>query len=71
MLAYLATLGIPTMVVVTKIDKLAPTTRSSRVEALRRGLDLAPEQVIGFSASTGEGRDTLADAIVSLVAANS
>jgi GTP-binding protein len=67
MLEFLATIGTPTMVVVTKIDKVAPKAQSGRVEALRQDLGLDSAQVIAFSATNGAGRDELAAAVAGLV----
>jgi GTP-binding protein len=67
MLDYLARIGVPTLVVVTKVDKLAASAGKARVEALRQELDLDPSQVIAFSATTGLGRDELAEAVAGLV----
>jgi GTP-binding protein len=67
MLEFLADLGVPTIVVVTKIDKLGARVAPQRVAELSRSLGLTEDQVISFSAVTGAGRDELAEAIVSLV----
>ena len=69
MLDFLASTGKPTIVVATKIDKLPKREREPRIRtlALEAGIEL--EQLIPFSAETGEGRDELADAIVTLVSA--
>ena len=67
MLDFLAELGAPTVVALTKIDKLKPAVATARVADLAAELGLDPEQVIPFSAVTGEGRDDLARAVVSLV----
>jgi GTP-binding protein len=66
MLDFLAEIGAPTVVVLTKIDKLPAATREARVAELTGELELDPEQVIPFSARTGEGRDDLAEAVVAL-----
>lgn len=69
MLEYLADLEIPALVAITKIDKLG---KQARTEALTQILDatgLDDEQVIPFSAQTGEGRDEIAGAIASLLTA--
>lgn len=71
MLDFLADLEIPTIVVVTKVDKLSPTAVSPTLAALARTLHLDDEQMISFSAVTGEGRDTLAEAIVQLTGVGS
>jgi GTP-binding protein len=67
MLDFLADTGVPTIVVVTKIDKLSSREATGRVAGLARELEIDPEQVIPFSAVTGAGRDELADALVALV----
>ena len=67
MLEFLADLGVPTIVVVTKIDKLGARVAPQRVAELSRSLGLTEGQVISFSAVTGAGRDELAEAIVSLI----
>ncbi|HKO15651.1 MAG TPA: ribosome biogenesis GTP-binding protein YihA/YsxC [Gemmatimonadaceae bacterium] len=67
MLGFLAELGIPTIIVLTKIDKLTRARAVERVAAIARELALDEDQVIPFSSVTGEGRDELAAAIVSLV----
>jgi GTP-binding protein len=68
MLAFLAELGMPTIVVLTKSDKLTRKAAAEQADAIARSLLLDPEQTIPFSAVTGEGRDELASAIVSAVA---
>jgi GTP-binding protein len=67
MLDFLSEIGVPTIVVLTKIDKLTSAERRKQLVELplRLGLDL--EQVIPFSAATGEGRDELGAAIESLL----
>jgi GTP-binding protein len=67
MLDYLAELERPTLVVVTKIDKLSRAAMAARVDTIREQLALDADQLIPFSAVTGEGRDELAAAVVALV----
>jgi len=67
MLEFLGDLGVPTIVVITKIDKLSSRAATERVSELSRSLGLTDDQVISFSAVTGAGRDELAEAIVSLI----
>ena len=67
MLDFLAHVGTPTIVVATKVDKLRPAERTGRVADLAREAGIELDQLIPFSAETGEGRDELADAIVTLV----
>ncbi len=67
MLDYLAGLGLPTLVVLTKIDKLGTTKRQRQIERLTEGLGLDEAQVLPFSSKTGEGRDLRLAAIESLL----
>jgi GTP-binding protein len=67
MLDFLSDLGAPTVVAITKIDKLGRQAAIDRVAAITTMLGLDSDQVIPFSAVTGEGRDDLASALVSLV----
>jgi GTP-binding protein len=67
MLDFLSEVEIPTIVAVTKSDKLTRAAVDAKVSALARGLGLAEDQVIPFSARTGAGRDELAEAMMSLV----
>lgn len=67
MLEFLASLGVPTLFALTKVDKLTAAQRKARVAALLDELGVADDQVIPFSAVTGEGRDELAEAVLSLV----
>ena len=69
MLDFLAELGAPTVVALTKVDKLGRAEVAKRVHALTASLGLDSDQVIPFSAETGLGRDELALALASLVAA--
>lgn len=68
MLDYLADLGIPTLVVITKIDKLGATARRERVQAILDATGVDETQVVASSAHSGTGRDELAEAVVALVA---
>ena len=68
MLDFLAELGVPTIVVLTKMDKLSRREAQERVREVARSLELDAEQVIPFSAVTNEGRHDLAAAIVDLIA---
>jgi len=68
MLDFLGQLGVPTIVVLTKIDKLSSRERRDRIDAISNELGLDTEQIVPFSATTGEGRGELAEAIESLLA---
>ena len=67
MLDFLGEVGVPTLIALTKVDKLKPGER--KTVAVRRAADLGldVDQVIPFSAVTGEGRDELAEAIEALL----
>jgi GTP-binding protein len=71
MLDFLADIGVPTLVVFTKVDKLRSAERDTRIPALLDALALDESQVLVFSSRTGEGRDELAEAVVSLCEAPS
>jgi GTP-binding protein len=66
MLAFLAALETPTLIAVTKVDKLSRGAAADRIHALADTLSLEESQLIPFSAVTGEGRDDLAAAIAAL-----
>ncbi|MDB4908660.1 MAG: engB [Gemmatimonadetes bacterium] len=67
MLEYLAEIGVPTLVVVTKVDKLNKSERWKRIVAIAHQTGVDDDQVIPFSAETGEGRDELAEAVMQIV----
>jgi GTP-binding protein len=67
MLDFLADIGVPTIVALTKADKLTKADARETVAKISRILALEPEQVIQFSAQTGEGRVELLEAITQLV----
>lgn len=68
MFELLADTGTPTIVVATKVDKLGPNKVKERLRALAIALQLDEEQMIPFSATTGAGRDELAESLVALLA---
>lgn len=68
MLGFLGELGLPTIIAATKIDKLSKGAVGKRVREIGRLVGMDESQIIPFSAITGEGRDELAAAIVSLIA---
>lgn len=55
--------GIPHVVVATKMDKLKKQAGRKQVAAIRRGFHLEAGQPIAFSSVTGEGKNTLWNAI--------
>ena len=63
----LAELGRPTLVVLTKLDKLK---RSQQAAAIRKAvgqLGIDPDQAIAFSSLNGEGREELLDSLAGLL----
>jgi len=67
MVGHLADLGIPTLIVLTKMDKLGTAKRKQSVETAVQELELDLDQILPFSSKTGEGRDTLLEALESLL----
>ena len=67
MFDFLAEIGAPTVVVLTKIDKLRARELPERIHEFAVQLRLEEDQMIPFSATTNVGRDDLASALVSLV----
>jgi len=67
MLDFLAETEVPTIVALTKTDKLSKGAARQRVTELAETLRLPNEQLIPFSAHTGEGRIELLEAITDLV----
>jgi GTP-binding protein len=66
MLGFLAETEVPTLVALTKVDKLNKAAARARVTEIARALALDAEQVIPFSSQTGEGRAELLEAIMEL-----
>src|SRR3954466_11455095 len=67
MLDFLADTEVPTIVALTKLDKLSKAAGRTRASEIATSLEPEQEQVISFSAQTGEGRIELLEAIVDLV----
>ena len=68
MLDLLAEIGVPTIICVTKVDKLSRAAAAERVAEIARGISVDEDQIIPFSATKGTGRNELASALVSLLA---
>ena len=68
MLDFLAELGVPTIVVATKVDKVKAADRAARLADLAKHAGMSEDQVVPFSTVTGVGRDELAEALLELVA---
>lgn len=68
MIEYLAGVGLPTLIVLTKIDKLRNPERERRTRTLTAQLGIEADQVVPFSSTTGEGRDELLESLRLLLA---
>ncbi|MCC7051780.1 MAG: YihA family ribosome biogenesis GTP-binding protein [Gemmatimonadaceae bacterium] len=69
MLEALGEIGVPTLIALTKVDKLGVQARSKRIRELCAEAGLDEDQVIPFSAHDGIGRDELAGTLVALLEA--
>jgi GTP-binding protein len=67
MLDFLSELEVPAIVALTKADKLNKAGACEKTAEISRSLALEADQVIQFSAQTGEGRVELLEAITQLV----
>ncbi len=69
---YLADAGVPTLVVLTKVDKLKRRERERGLAGpVCEGLGVDKEQVVGSSARTGEGTEALLEAVAELLGTGS
>lgn len=66
-LDWLSTTGVPVLIVATKSDKLKPRQLKARLESLTTALSVDPDAIVSVSSVTGDGRDDLAEALVSLI----
>ena len=67
MVEFLAVKGLPTLVVLTKMDKLRRVARERIVTEAVERLNIDQDQVLGFSSKTGEGREELLIALDDLI----
>ena len=70
MVEFLAARGLPTLVVLTKMDKLKRMARERTVTEAVERLNLDEDQVLAFSSKTGEGREELLTALDDLIGVN-
>ncbi len=63
LLAWLTERAVPTLVVITKSDKLAPMRRAERVKQLVKAYGLPPEAILATSAEKKDGIDAVWRAI--------
>ncbi len=67
MVGWLAERTIPTLIVLTKADQVKRGGRLERMETAVETLGVDPDQVLWFSAKTGEGRDDIFTALRGLL----
>ncbi len=67
MVAYLGELGVPVLIVLTKIDKLNRQRQRAALERAAEALGVDEDQIVGFSARTGAGREELMAALDALL----
>ena len=67
MMEYLSGVGVPALVVATKMDKLKKSQRDRHLARVQEGLAIDTQQLLPFSSHTGEGRDALLLALDSLL----
>jgi GTP-binding protein len=70
MLQYLIETEMPALVVLTKVDKLTRTARGAQVRSVVRELGVDADQIVEFSAVTGEGKDELLETLEALLQTN-
>ncbi|MGD2120623.1 MAG: ribosome biogenesis GTP-binding protein YihA/YsxC [Gemmatimonadota bacterium] len=69
MMEYLGELGVPALVVLTKMDRVPKSKRRETLKRAAEDLGLDPEQLLAFSSKTREGRDALLAALDELLPA--
>jgi GTP-binding protein len=67
-IAYLADRELPILFLLTKADKLKASQRAQAIREATTKLGVEEDQVIPFSAVTGEGRDELLETLEALLA---
>lgn len=67
MVEYLAATGVPTLFVLTKIDKLSRSQRAVQIRRITETLGVESDQVLAFSSHTGEGREALLESLEQLL----
>ena len=70
MVEFLAEKGLPTLVVLTKMDKLKHRAREKTVATAVEQMKIDEDQVLSCSSKTGEGREELLAALGDLIGAD-
>lgn len=66
---YLGELGAPTLIALTKADKIGTKQLAERTAALAKQMEVGEDQVVPTSADTGLGRNDLAESLMALLEA--
>ena len=64
---YLAAEGLPVLFALTKLDKLKPSQRARAIREITSQLGVDTDQVVPFSAVSGEGREMLLETLAALL----
>jgi len=67
MVEYLSEIGLPTLIVMTKVDKLKAMEHEASLTRATEALGVEEAQILSFSSKTGEGRDALLEALEELL----
>lgn len=67
MLRYLVETEMPALIVLTKVDKLTRSARGAQVRSVVRELGVDADQIVEFSAVTGDGKDELLTSLEALL----
>jgi GTP-binding protein len=70
MMDYLGDLGLPALVALTKMDRVSKAKRDRAMEEAAETLGVDADQLLPFSARTGEGRELLMEALEALLSAS-
>jgi GTP-binding protein len=62
-ISWLHQQGIPTVLILTKADKLSKTKQKKQIQIIEKALSVNPEELICFSAKTRQGLDSVWKAI--------
>ncbi len=67
MIEFLAQAAVPSLFVLTKVDKLGARDRQVRLPEMVDRMGVDADQIVLFSAKTGEGREELLDSLAALL----
>jgi len=67
MYSWLQHYGIPSRVIATKADKIARGQRAKHLKIIRQALGVPADQLLLFSAETGDGREALLERLEQII----